>query len=71
MREQLIREWLRQRANQRKLAVALLVLGFGCFAQALWIDAKDEWAQAFGAPSPEAMTLVACYLPETALAGLR
>jgi hypothetical protein len=61
MRERLLREWFRQHANQRKLAVGLLILGFGCFAQALWIEVKGEWGQVVGGPSPEAVTLVACY----------
>ena len=58
-----VQHWLRQRANQRKLALGLLALAFGCFAQALWIEAKAELAQAFSDP-PNTMML-ACYVPET------
>ena len=57
---------LRQRAYQRQLAAGLLTLAFGCFAQALWVGAKEELAQAFSDPSNAALTWVACYMPGTA-----
>ncbi|MGV3590535.1 MAG: hypothetical protein ACO1PZ_02525 [Gammaproteobacteria bacterium] len=57
---------LRQRAYQRQLAVGLLTLAFGCFAQALWVGTKAELAQAFADPSNAALTWVACYMPGTA-----
>ena len=63
---QWIGQRLRQRAYQRQLAVGLLTLAFGCFAQALWIGAKAELAQAFADPSNAALTSVACYMPGTA-----
>lgn len=58
-----VQRWLRQRANQRKLVLSLLTLAFGCFAQALWIEANEELAQVFGKPSTTTMML-ACYVPE-------
>lgn len=49
--------WLKQRANQRRLALGLLTLAFGCFAQALWIEAKAGLALTFRDPSAATLTL--------------
>lgn len=52
--------WLKNRRNQRKLALGLLALAAGCFAQALWIEAKGEFASRFAD---------SCYIPDTLPAG--
>jgi len=40
-----MRKWLAQRKNQRRLALGTLTVALGCFAQAMWIQAKAELAQ--------------------------
>lgn len=61
--------WLKNRRNQRKLALGLLALAAGCFAQALWIEAKGEFASRFADSPRPTLTLVACYIPDTLPAG--
>ena len=59
-----MRNWLRQRSHQRRLALGLLTLAFGCFAQAVWLEAKAELVQALFEPATEQPILIACYVPD-------